>query len=221
MRFLCLHGWGTNSDIFEAQTALLRHEIGGGHTYEFVDGPMTWPTQPGIEEAFGEQECCYTYWDPSNAASIEAAVDYLEEFMNSDGPFDGVLAFSQGAALAATLLAKNVKASNGKYLKHPLFKCAIFLSAMRPVDYSALASGEIRMLSRAQDGVIYTIPTSNIWGAKDSQYPGVPEQVSDLCLAEQSTTFVHSKGHEVPMVPGDDLASMVAAIKKIIGLVQD
>lgn len=34
-------------------------------------------------------------------------MDDLEEYVKSEGPFDGVLAFSQGAALAAMLIARD------------------------------------------------------------------------------------------------------------------
>ena len=38
MRWLCLHGMGTNSRIFEAQTAAIRYAMGQEHSFEFVDG---------------------------------------------------------------------------------------------------------------------------------------------------------------------------------------
>lgn len=40
MHFLCLHGMGTNSRIFEAQTAAIRYTLGSQHTFKFLDGAV-------------------------------------------------------------------------------------------------------------------------------------------------------------------------------------
>ncbi|CAH0059093.1 unnamed protein product [Clonostachys solani] len=48
MRFLCLHGMGTNSRIFEAQTAAIRYGLGSLHTYEYVDGALPTAMAPGV-----------------------------------------------------------------------------------------------------------------------------------------------------------------------------
>ena len=48
MRFLCLHGMGTNSRIFEAQTAAIRYLLGSEHTFEFIDGAVPTPMAPSM-----------------------------------------------------------------------------------------------------------------------------------------------------------------------------
>lgn len=47
MRFLCCHGRGTNSLILETQLAALRHELGDGHIYDFVEGTVPASLAPG------------------------------------------------------------------------------------------------------------------------------------------------------------------------------
>ena len=48
MRFLCLHGMGTNSRIFEAQTAAIRYLLGSEHTFEFIDGAVPTAMAPSM-----------------------------------------------------------------------------------------------------------------------------------------------------------------------------
>ena len=47
MRFLCLHGMGTNAQIFEAQLAQIRSQLVGQHEFVFVDGEVECEPAPG------------------------------------------------------------------------------------------------------------------------------------------------------------------------------
>ena len=51
----------------------------------------------------------FAYFDDTSAASCSKALEYLETYIIAEGPFDGVLAFSQGASLASTLMIHNFK----------------------------------------------------------------------------------------------------------------
>ena len=47
MRFLALHGSGTNNAVFESQTAAFRYKLGEEHTFEFLEAPHPWRIAPG------------------------------------------------------------------------------------------------------------------------------------------------------------------------------
>jgi hypothetical protein len=48
MRFLCLHGIGTNNHIFKMQTAALRYALDEKDTeYIWAQGTVEWPMAPG------------------------------------------------------------------------------------------------------------------------------------------------------------------------------
>lgn len=64
---------------------------------------MLWPPARGIREVFGDEVESFSYFDES-AASITGAVVDLAQYIAAHGPFDGVIGFSQGAVLAATLI---------------------------------------------------------------------------------------------------------------------
>lgn len=48
MRFLCLHGMGTNAQIFEAQLARVRSQLVGQHEFVFVNGEVDSAPAPGM-----------------------------------------------------------------------------------------------------------------------------------------------------------------------------
>ncbi|KAL2015580.1 hypothetical protein VTK56DRAFT_5213 [Thermocarpiscus australiensis] len=121
-RILCLHGGGTNARIFRAQCRVLGARLASSFRLVFADAPF--PSRPGPDV-----ESVYAAWGPFRswlppapgggfAASLDA-VDRaaakhinqcLEDATREDnetgatGPWVGVLRFSQGAKMAASLL---------------------------------------------------------------------------------------------------------------------
>ncbi|KAG8162667.1 hypothetical protein KVR01_007145 [Diaporthe batatas] len=219
MRFLCLHGIGTSSEILEAQLSSIRFHLDNSHEFEFVEGQFVWPPAPGIEEAFGKQEAYYSYFD-GTLQSIHQAVLDLAEYLDSEGPFDGVIGFSQGGALAATLLA-----AESRGLLPPFettgndsrLKCAIFLSCGQPWDFAALESGVERRLSAEADGVCIRIPTAHFWGSNDMEgFLGNHEVVS-LCEEKNRVVSVHKSGHGIPTASRPaDLMGLVKGLERTI-----
>jgi pimeloyl-ACP methyl ester carboxylesterase len=61
---------------------------------------------------------------------VLAAHAYIHDIVESEGPFDGVIGFSQGAALAASLMLERSKSAT----KGDLFSFAIFACASLPFD---------------------------------------------------------------------------------------
>ncbi|TVY91261.1 hypothetical protein LAWI1_G001683 [Lachnellula willkommii] len=211
MHFLCLHGIGTNSQacyfsesrfgsLFPPRfpslqgtnadcifAAALRYELGDQHTYEFVEGTIPWPIAPEISNLFSPDGRYFSYFDPSSASSARDALQQLDEYIEAEGPFDGVLGFS--LALASRLCI-----SSGR---PPPFKCAIFLSTVLVHDPVAIESGEIKVLDPKEAGQPIQLPTVHIWGAKDPR-KGDGELLKGLCDTRTATGFIHEGMHEVP-----------------------
>ncbi|KAK4149588.1 serine hydrolase FSH [Chaetomidium leptoderma] len=129
MRFLCLHGMGTNSAIYEAQLSPIRAHLGPEHEFVFVDGILESEPADSVAGIFPPPFVCY-YSKPTQD-QLEAAYDLVEEVMDEEGPFDGVFGFSQGGALIASILLQRRKT-------HPtapdLFRVAVFTCASLPFD---------------------------------------------------------------------------------------
>ena len=66
----------------------------------------------------------FSYWDQPTAADAAKAREWLAEYISKNGPFDGVMGFSQGCQLAASVLLHHQKTSPST---PPPFKFAIFI----------------------------------------------------------------------------------------------
>ena len=169
-------------------------------------------TRSEIRSLFPADDDYFAYFDPGLAESCREAVDNLEKYIDLEGPFDGILAFSQGASLAATLMTKTATGELTKPLGPP-FSCAIFLSAAMPMNYAALLDGQVEELSLGSLGEVITTPTAHIWGRNDREYGGMSDGLSKLCKKEFKAEFVHQGGHEVPSSGSED--SVIGAVNAI------
>lgn len=68
--------------------------------------------------------------------SVVNAIDFLYGIVDRDGPFDGIVGYSEGATIAATLLLNEQKRRD-KEGRHPTFKCAIFFAGWPPMSPEA------------------------------------------------------------------------------------
>lgn len=170
-----------------------------------------WPPARGIEEAFGKQPSCYSFFDKT-LGSIRQAVLDLVEFLDSDegGPFDGIIGFSQGGALAATFLAAEARGlfpsprnpststSTSSSSRSSRLRCAIFLSCGQPWDLAALEAGQERRLDAESDGICIRIPTAHFWGRNDPEGFVGNHDAALLCDEESRVEFAHMSGHGIP-----------------------
>ncbi|KAI1662267.1 serine hydrolase FSH [Daldinia decipiens] len=193
MHFLCLHGAGTNSKIFEFQIAALRYELGGDHTYDFVEGVVAQDRAPGIENLATSEDLCFAYYKPHSTESFKKAVDDLEKYIKTDGPFDGIIAFSQGVSLACAILIDELRHRESG------LRCGIFFSGRPPfIDAGTPPTRYSHTTpSKTREGTI-NIPTVHIWGAEDKIEPGQALALSRLCSSDNRYEYIHGGGHEVP-----------------------
>jgi pimeloyl-ACP methyl ester carboxylesterase len=125
LRLLCLHGFVQNGNVFSERTGSLRKATKSVCEWAFVDAPHSakgaFPeSESSLSDADGGDplgwwtsgENCTasdgTWVRPSvsrAAVGFDESLDLLRSVLHLQGPFDGVLGFSQGAAMAAQLLA--------------------------------------------------------------------------------------------------------------------
>ena len=108
--------------------------------------------------------------------------------LREDGPFDGVLGFSQGAGMSLYTIAKQQR---GELLPAGLpskLKFAVIIAGFRPRDLENRALFE---------GVDLDTPTCHIWGEHD-----VLKYKSEECTRSCRDPLVlrHGSGHKVPKV---------------------
>ncbi|KAI1383544.1 serine hydrolase FSH [Hypoxylon trugodes] len=171
----------------ESQTAQLRHELEGGHDYEFVEGVLKAPMGEGLEALSSPGQSFYAYYDPKDPSTLFQTIDHLDRYISTEGPFDIVMGFSAGAALAALYILDRQRRGEPSP-----FKCGIFLSSAVSKAESAFLG-----LEGGSDNLI-RIPTVHIWGSEDSTAPTGGEDLCRLCDPNVRFTVVHDGGHEVP-----------------------
>ncbi|KAJ5389915.1 uncharacterized protein N7496_000983 [Penicillium cataractarum] len=125
MRFLCLHGRGTNSDILEAQLAPLRRRL-AQHTLEFFDAQSACAPAPEISDLYPPPYLCW--YEHGRPDEVSIALDELCAVLDEDGPYDGLIGFSEGAALIASLLLFDELAG-----RRPRIQLAVLFNSVVPL----------------------------------------------------------------------------------------
>ncbi|PQE09955.1 EF-hand calcium-binding domain protein [Rutstroemia sp. NJR-2017a BVV2] len=122
MRFLCLHGRGTSPEIFRIQHLAASQPPFQPHTYDFLPGAYPTSPAPGITPFFPEGPYLSHLPDSPSPHGIQTAHAHLLTHITQHGPYDGVLAFSQGCTLLSTFLL-----SLSHNHQPPPFKFAVFI----------------------------------------------------------------------------------------------
>ncbi|KAI0532015.1 DUF341 domain protein [Xylaria digitata] len=216
MKFLCLHGQGSNSKIFESQTAALRYELGDHHTYEFVEGTIATQMDPDLKDIYSPVDEFFEYVNIGDLESCVAALDYLESYLRAEGPFDAVLAFSQGAALIVSYLMRRAQRES-PYLDPASFKCAVLFSPVQALNPELLSQSSAQVLNGLVHGVNINTPTALIWGSNDAVTDAA--SISGLFYPDKSETYMHDGGHEIPGPRmKDNVRSIVQLIRRVVSL---
>lgn len=160
----------------------------------------------------GKVQNTFSWFDQTIPSLLDALSD-LSEYIESEGPFDGIIGFSQGAALAATYIAQ-YESLNKDHLYHELpFKCAVFICP-GPVwrwEPRAGDDDDLSHMDPAEENISINIPAAIIWGAKDELAEG-GRNVRDFCDSTTRESYTHPGGHEIPRKKVE-LDAMVKCVK--------
>ncbi|KAB5585707.1 serine hydrolase FSH [Coniochaeta sp. 2T2.1] len=141
MKILCLHGRGSNNEIFQTQTAFLRSNL-DDFTFDFVQG--TEPHTEGNWSIYTSQFSKlpqYTYYNLLIPSSIRDAELRLLDLIKEEGGYDGVMGYSGGAAFAAQAMIRHSKSDAGG--SEPLFRFAVFINGGTPLKTFPLDEEQI------------------------------------------------------------------------------
>ena len=150
----------------------------------------------GVENLASTQEEFFAYYEPDSGKSFRKAIVDLQNYVSAEGPFDGIIAFSQGTSLAAALLLElQNDAANREGSRPQPLSFAVFFSGRLPFIDAGIKDA-LSIFSKKD--TLINIPTAHIWGARDDLEPGQPQALTELCKADDMVTFVHQGGHEIP-----------------------
>merc|ERR1712224_397557 len=194
-RILCLHGYENSASILKKQLAMAHWFKHLENTCEFVflSGPFDSvpPVTPIVQQYFPDDPKCQWF---EKIEHVEAGVRYIgldkglqhiQDAFDKQGPFDGLLGFSQGAGVSLLVAAKQ---QHGELLQnHPPLKFAILIAGFRPRDFTLQHVFESRL----------KVPTCHIWGHQDPLC-FKSEEATKMCASP--LVLQHKAGHKVPNI---------------------
>lgn len=210
IRILCLHGWCSNAGHLEGSLKSLQNRIADATTpieLHFLQAPISMPIPDAARKkafelgrSFDQIQRC-TWWDASDDGKEyrgwRDSVTYIQNFMESSGPYHGILGFSQGAAMTAILCASLPKVEKCE------LKFAIMIGGFPPRDT------DIQALMK-ESHALQQIPSLHAIGETDEI---VKPKISRL-LAQSfhsPSILIHPGGHDIPLTRdyGDDFIDFI------------
>lgn len=141
LRVLCLHGRRTSGKIMSMQTAAIQYHTPMHYVFVNAPYPANGLPDPGIATFYPNY--AYFEWflrgDDGSYVGLQDSLDFLVKYLKENGPFDGILGFSQGASMVTRLvhMQHNMHESFGG---RTLFQFAILMGAVPPEDIQPVNS---------------------------------------------------------------------------------
>jgi dienelactone hydrolase len=102
MKFLCLHGYQQSAAIMQSETYFLRdifvQTVGQEVDFFYVSAPF-----PSVPTASGQPT--YAWWPSDPTTTNFETFSYLSNILDKEGPFDGIIGFSQGGSVGTLIAA--------------------------------------------------------------------------------------------------------------------
>ena len=195
---LCLHGGGTNSEIFSIQAIRLQRVLDPYFEFVFLDGPIESDPGPGVGPVF-EGLKTYRSWQVKGvkpAATVGALQSAMEEQWRKDGRgFVGALGFSQGAKTVAGLLLEQQVRARKEGVEGKDLAFGVMFNGITPPLTANLTDEE--KLERIGVPSLHIIGTDDPW--KDESL----ELVGKHFDPKTATVMEFQIGHRLPVLEQD------------------
>jgi Serine hydrolase (FSH1) len=238
-RILCLHGGGTNAKIFRAQCRVLERALKPAFRLCFAQAPF--PSEPGsdvvaVYKDFGMFRA-WLPWTPNDpiresshaVKAIEASIKHAIEVDNAkgaSGEFVGLLGFSQGAKVAASLMMEQqIRATQIDHHKgnRPRYRFAVLLAGRGPLvsltcDSIRAGSGTVSAGINSTDcchqatiNHLLHLPSIHVHGTLDPNIELHRQLLQRYCDQKTARVMEWEGGHRVP-IKSRDVAQLVQEI---------
>ncbi|KER33882.1 hypothetical protein T265_00325 [Opisthorchis viverrini] len=187
LKILCFHGYRQTSDLFREKTGAFRKNLKKLCDFEFFNAPNSIPEDNGFAWWFSRPDKYFKAQDDSDCdLGFSESVLALRDFIRSHNPFDGVLAFSQGAAFALLLqlmMEHNLCDFADTLPKFTILVAPFFSRSKQHQKVYAFKS---------------SVPALVIYGKTDEVIQAeMSEEVLEL-FDPPATVYVHEGGHFIP-----------------------
>ncbi|XP_031713384.1 esterase OVCA2 [Anarrhichthys ocellatus] len=200
LRVLCIHGYRQNGSSFRIKTGALRKLLkkhaelvylsaphcvqqASGEALEKEDGPggdedlRGWWFSDVQARSFSAQQQC------EDSLGLDESVEAVREAVKTQGPFDGILGFSQGAAFVAMLCSLQEQKLEPEFS----FRFSILVAGFRSgcEEHKKFYSPPLQ------------IPSLHVFGLEDQV---IPDNMSRELLPsfQDPQVLTHTGGHFVP-----------------------
>ncbi|XP_076060903.1 esterase CG5412 [Oratosquilla oratoria] len=204
LKLLCLHGYRQSGEIFRERTGAFRKLLKKHAEFVFVTAPLSVPPLEGNGDGgrgwwFSQDDSYYRAQDETKCAKgFEESLAVLDKIFKEEGPFDGIVGFSQGGAMLGLLCGLLEQ----KQLSFA-FKFAIFVSSYRSrsAPHQDLYKQNI------------TLPTLHVFGDTD-QVIEKPMSEEFLKYFKDPEVLNHPGGHFIP-TSGAQKKTYIAFLEKM------
>lgn len=240
-RILCLHGGGTNARIFRAQCRIVKRYLSTTFRLVFAEAPFSSEAGPDVTSVYKEFGP-FKRWLRSNAShpeihpddavkaidrSLKAAMDE-DDRVGGRGEWVGLLGFSQGAKICASLMFRQqVRAERlGMYRAGSNWRFAVILAGRGPLvslDHRLLMTPALVDASQASmtalpdenllgstEHVLY-LPTIHVHGTLDVGLDEHRKLLTQYCEEGTARLMEWEGNHRVP-IKSKDVLALVANI---------
>lgn len=229
-KILCLPGYLQSGRIFAEKSSGLRKLLTKklNLQLDYIDPPIVIDKKEDLPFSLGESEdeaeakwasivdqnlnrCWWQHRSPGNYEGFPSAFQYVVDYVKQNGPYDGIIGFSQGAAMAAMALNELIKTENIKIAV--FFSGFVFTQAVNPEDdmanlnyqHEQIAEYATKVVLNPEYAAYFSVPNPlhckvvNIYGSADMVVPAIRSKYLSTLYPESSLTqFEHDGGHFIP-----------------------
>ncbi|KAI1099459.1 serine hydrolase FSH [Jackrogersella minutella] len=243
-RLLCLHGGGTNARIFRAQLRVISRMLEPHLRLVFAEAPFESAAGPDVLSVYAEHGPFKRWlrWLPDHAETEDdsaiAEIDgALRDAMLADdragatGSWVGLLGFSQGAKLSASLLFRQQVRTAKLGRKHAGsdWKFAVIMAGRAPIvnlDPETFTSSMLShpsqigltggpdLMDMVKRGHILSLPTIHLHGLNDPGLNLHRELLKEYCEPASARVLEWDGAHRVPL-KGTDVQPLIDQILEV------
>lgn len=167
------------------ETPDLQEKLAKGFTHEIR--PESYSEEDKVRDILPKEDFPFP-------ASIVAAIEHIYRFIAEEGPFEGIMGLSEGANVAATFLAADIKRCELEMTKS-MFKAAVFFCGTPPFSFDGN-----RVLLSDEDGEVLRLHTYHVIGSRDPMLC-TSMALYNLCESDKAALFDHGQGHQITWDP--------------------